>query len=599
MEPGASAVRATGRERLAVALAGAVAVGVVAAVYLRFFPGPNGKLGHDFGYFFPQLLFGRYWFERNGPLAVPWFTPALGGGLPYFPNPVSTYYSAPQALALVVDPLRAVRWTLLGFTVVGYLGMQRLLRAGLGLGAWPALLGAFTFALNGFFAHRLAVGHLAFHGIMLLPWIAHFLVRPLPDTSPGRRRRRAALDVLTAGFLFAYLFHSAYYEAVPAVLAFTLVCALATGRANRAFLQRLAGAGLFALALGAAKLSAALAFLGNFPRSDYALPGFDGVAVGLSFLLRALFWAQPSNLGAYVTNAEWRVEPHALELGVSPVPALLALAGLAFWIARAGRARRPPTAAELLALGVALLAVAAPLALNVHAPGWTELLKRLPVLGSSSSLLRHLAAYVPLAVLAGALGHAALPARARAPVAWLGALLVATWCLRLDRAHYAGPRNLVYDPTEVVAAWRAVDETGRVPPIERVEVPRTKRGQLYTPIGRNDALAHGASQLLCYEPIFGYRLEHFPKEHLRPGPIDLRDEAGFNLHHPALFVFPSENGGQPGEPFGLDEEASLRAFAAYEPIPFERPARQRLLDLASTAALALGSLALTGLALRR
>src|SRR3989442_8323820 len=64
-----------------------------------FFPNRNGGLGHDYSYVLPTLLAGHYWYAVNGPLAIPWFTPAICGGVPLLADPQSFYYSVPQWLA--------------------------------------------------------------------------------------------------------------------------------------------------------------------------------------------------------------------------------------------------------------------------------------------------------------------------------------------------------------------------------------------------------------------------------------------------------------------------------------------------------------------
>ena len=146
---------------------GVVAVAAFQWIFGGFFPSANEHIGHDYGYFLPQLLNGFYWYEQNGLGAIPWFTPALGAGVPFYPNPANIFYSAPQFLAFVVDPLTAVRLTIVLFAAAGYAGMLALLRGPFRLGLGAALFGAVAFTFNGFYAHRMLVGHLAFHSFML------------------------------------------------------------------------------------------------------------------------------------------------------------------------------------------------------------------------------------------------------------------------------------------------------------------------------------------------------------------------------------------------------------------------------------------------
>lgn len=84
-------------------------------IFVRFFPNNNGRLGSDFSIGFPNLLDGVFWYHNNGLFKAPWFTPSWGGGLPKFPNPQSMYYSVPQFLCFITNPLISVKLTLLLF----------------------------------------------------------------------------------------------------------------------------------------------------------------------------------------------------------------------------------------------------------------------------------------------------------------------------------------------------------------------------------------------------------------------------------------------------------------------------------------------------
>jgi len=574
---------------------GAFALAVFQVFFGGFFPSANGHIGHDYGYFFPQLLTGFYWFEQNGPWAVPWFTPALGGGLPYYPNPANTYYSVPQLLVLFMDPLAAVRVSLVLFAAVGYGGAYLMLRRALGCGPWAALLGAVLYLFNGFYSARMLVGHLAFHSIMVLPWIAWLAARPLPERG---RLRRALFDALAAGALITYMFQSAYFYGIPAVV-IAVACVALLASLHRpgelggwSWIPRLGGAGAVSLLLCCSKFNASIALMSSFPRSGYPLPGFDGIGTGLWVLARALFWyAPPEAAEAAMTNTQYNLARHEFEFGVTPVPLVLMLLGALLWVAALARGRVRPSwsrSVPRVALVVVLLVV--PFAINVYSPGWNAFLKTVPFVKSSSSLLRNMVVYMPVAIALGALGLEALPARARAPLALAGIALALVFVSRDDRHLYA---EEIYDPGPIVEAWHAVRAGGEVPPVRTMTAPFDARGNPHTPIDRNDALVRGESQLICYEALFGYQLEFlFPLHALRLGPAELRGPEGYNTRNPALFVFPAENEGRAGDPFRVNQLAEMRAFLSYRPFPFARSARQIWLDRVNVLALALAGLAL-------
>lgn len=175
-------------------------------MFSRFLPTSNGTLGHDYRYSLPKLLSGYYWFESNGPLAVPWFAPGFCGGTPFYPNPQSMYYLLPQFATLMVSPLEAVRLTFFVFTALGCAGTYLLMRQVFAVGQAAALVGAAIFTFNGFYAHRMLIGHLSFHFFMLLPLVALFLLSPVSATTAAGKLRSHVVLAALAGIAFAFIF---------------------------------------------------------------------------------------------------------------------------------------------------------------------------------------------------------------------------------------------------------------------------------------------------------------------------------------------------------------------------------------------------------
>jgi hypothetical protein len=106
-------------------------------------------------------------------------------------------------------------------------------------------------------------------------------------------------------------------------------------------------------------------------------------------------------------------------------------------------------------------------------------------------------------------------------------------------------------------------------------------GVFETTLGLNDTFIAGVSQVFCYNPIFGYRLEKFSADGLLPGDV-LQSRDGFlNLKNPACYVFPRENGCRPGDRFRADQLEQARKFVAYRPFEFAMPRRQHLANAVS------------------
>jgi hypothetical protein len=141
--------------------------------------------------------------------------------------------------------------------------------------------------------------------------------------------------------------------------------------------------------------------------------------------------------------------------------------------------------------------------------------------------------------------------------------------------------NQDYDPEPVVDSWRIVSSGSPPPAIEYVRdqgsitVVPGKRGSAElrpaSRITRNDGLVSGISPFPCYEPIFGYELEVFPRGNLRDGPVLAGSNGWLNLKNPICYVFGEANNCAPGDNFRTDQLELAKRFARYLPIEFSAP----------------------------
>ncbi len=541
-------------------------------IFGGFYPNANGAIGHDYAYFFPRLLDGYYWQLNNGPFATQWFTPALCGGIPAFANPQNLYFSAPQWLTFWMDPLSAVYATQLIFAAAGFGGFYLLLRHCFHTSRSGALLGGALFLFNGFFAHRMLVGHLTFHAFMLLPLIACLLLYDY------RRASRPRLFLLlltgTAALLISYWVYSGMVHLIlPAVLVLLfsgLLHGLLYG-GQRLFWGRLIAAGGLGIAIALPKLGASLAFLGNFERSSYALPGAETVWGLLALTFEALFLTPSGETAREVmSNMQWTLRRHELEYGVTLIPLFMLGAGAAV----IGRSRLTrvitsqwPTIAALL------LILLIPLALNYYQTDWNALLKATPLLGSSSTLIRWFAIYPPAIILLAVLlfEKSLQAARLKAAISAVAIGAVVLINLLTDRDFY---HDQPYQPGIITTAYHKASDTRRPPIIKRIFAFVDQQGNIQLPSFRDDVMTQGASQLFCYEAMFGYRREHLPSKPLRAGRVDQVFNGRFNIKNPACYVYPEENNCRPGDHFIVAQATQAEAFVSYRPFAFALPGWQ-------------------------
>jgi hypothetical protein len=433
------------------------------------------------------------------------------------------------------------------------------------------------------------VGHLTFHAFMLLPVATFWLVRPLA-AGGGARVLGYAVDAVLAGIAFAYMFQSGYVHGVlPSAIAVGSI-ALLHGIARRGSWSvpaRIVGAGVVALLLCAAKLVAGLLFTRSFARTGYPLPGADGVWNALQLALQSLFLRPAHELvPGVVVNSKWNLKQHEFEFGVTPVVAAVLLAGAlaAIWrLVASAEARRALVRQGPRLLGLGAL-VAVPIALNVYTPEWNAVLKRVPMLGSSTSLFRLFAAYVPVVVVIAAIvvdrGAPARWFRVAGPVALV--VLTVAFQIAADRRFYD---EGTWDPVRIGEGYRRARASGTIPAITEAFEFTDARGAVWMPRGRNEVMVDGRTQISCYETLFGYRLEWFPRKQLRNGPCLSVVDGVLNVKNPACYTYGKANGCEPGDHFPPERRADAEAFLSYRPFAFTEPASVAVARTVNLAAL--------------
>ena len=577
-------------------LGAAVCLGVLCLMWLPYLPNRAGHLGVDYAIWFPDLLAGDFWHANAPWAAMPWFNPSQCAGAPFHADPQGAYLSLTQWLTFAIDPLRAVQVSFVAYAVMGFVGAYGLARSSFACSRPASFLAAALFTMNGMYSARMIVGHLSFAPFVLLPAMA---ACALGQVSAWRRQ---ALRCIGFGLLFAVMLQGGMAVLVlPVYLSLAMLAvmhALAARGALLAAAGRMAAGALLGIMVCAGKLAAMIGLLRHVSRDLYPLPGFLNVAIAGWMAFRSLFLWPASAMTHSLGNAAISLELHEFDYRVGPVPLLLlGAAGWLAWTRRAGaplhtRQAGTPLRTRLLWEALALLLLL-PLALNTYGAAWTAFLKHLPILRSSSSLLRFFAAYIAPACIASGLALDTILAAdgRRWAMAVCGAGLTASGLLAGDRDFYGQAGIGVYDPAPIETSWRQLAAGGAVPAVRTLAIPLDASGKPDLSIGRENLLTTGSSPLLCYDALFGYHLELFRQGSLHAGPVtDVTPVDGrmeLNLKNPACYVFPAANGCAPGDTFTVADRVEAAAFASYRLFSFEKPWWARAADwlgLFSTAA---------------
>ena len=540
-------------------------------IFGNFFPNFRGKLGQDYSLLFPALLDGYFWFKNNSLSDVPWFTPSFCGGQPYFADVQSGYYSAVQFLTFFFNPLTSVYISILLFASFGFWGMFALLRLLFKTSHETAFLAASLFMFNGFYIHRMMVGHFGFQGIMLVPFIAFLLLYEAPAKNE-KLTPRPVFYTIFAGVLIAYWLQSGLTSLmIPASLTVLGIACLYNFGNWQSFLFRSMGAVVVSLALSVSKLVAGFAFMANFGRNDYSLPGFNSGFNALKTLLTVLFIA-PADIEeialSRMANMQWMLTQHEWEFSVTFIPALIILI---FWVARIWMPLYSPfnkSVKSQLALAVFGIVLLLPLVLNVYQPEWNAILKKTPLIKSSSALVRWWIIYIPVIIIYAAIAFESLVflKKYRDKLVVGSVFVIIILNLTQDTLYYDLQG---YNGNTIIEAYHKVSENNLQPKIHDIDISKAH-------VDGNDILVLGISQLGCYNPSFGYRLEYLPFKTLHPGSIFEQKDGYLNLKNPACYVFPKENNCLPGDHFKVSQKAQAELFAEYKPFAFEIPLKQKI-----------------------
>ena len=264
-------------------------------VKLRPLQGAGGLyLGHDYYHYLTRLYIGAVHFWRNG-FAVPHYTPSLCGGMPFFADPQSVYYSLPQWLTFAINPLAATHLTILLSYAAAYLGFLKLAGGVFRLHPVASHFGALLFVLNGFSFSNLLVGHITHHSFLLFPWILYLLFK---DTRSAGSFLR---DVSAFSLLLTYTFYSGgMHILVVFTIGFVIALPLLLERklaagAGRRLLLFLTTTAVFLCLACSGKLIASVLFSAAFFHS-----GIDSSGEGVLELVTRYFWFDPGTTPVYL-----------------------------------------------------------------------------------------------------------------------------------------------------------------------------------------------------------------------------------------------------------------------------------------------------------
>ena len=546
-------------------------------IFQNFFPNSKGLLGHDYEYFIPTFIFGKIWFFNNF-LSVPWFTPSFCCGIPFYADPQSMYYSIPQIVFLIFDPILSVKIIFLLLSTLSYIGMFLLANKNLKFDNYTSLLCASLFLFNGFFVYRAISGHVAYLSYIFIPIYCFFLIQSYENQL---KNKSSFVYLILSSIIFANFFHSG---SGPIIL-IILISILSVLSFYSLFIQSLKIFAKFVLSaflgilISLSKITAVLFFLRNFPRNYPATEFHSFFSFVKTFFLS--FFIKPNQ--EYFNDNLTSMFPfgmHEIEFGVSIVPLIL-IFFIFFLNKKKFKLNYQSVYLFLLLITIFLI----PVLLNINFLNQFQLIQKIPILNSTWVQHRWMTIYIlPIIIISGLIVQNLnfnITQKKYIIIFFISILLVQNF-MRDNSWHFNEARHYNVE--------KANNFSMHISKNKKFEIfgPAILMNQYNTPKivnNKNDMFFYdGFSPLTCYQPIFGYGLEKLNASKiifnskkafsdnsylLYSNKFDNKND-DFMFFNPSCFLFPEENNCSPGDLFKISEKEKLIKFTTFNKFDFKK-----------------------------
>lgn len=548
-------------------------------IYEKYFPIYGQYLGNDYSLFLPQLVDNYTWFAKNGLFSPPWFSPTFCGGQVNFADPQSIYYSIPQFLLFAgVDPVTAVFSAMLLLASIGFWGMYLLTNKCFKLSNNTALLCAALFMYNDFFAYRMIIGHITFHGFMLLPLTSYLLLSVTTST------KTKIINSICAGVIIAYW----YLSGMAIIMLPCLIAILATGLLLSTYnknqhINDFYGCFLLSIiisiTLSSSKLVGSLNLMEKFSRHDYLLPGFSNFFDIFKVFFYSLFFT--GNKSSEIATPLWLNQPfpiaaHEMAFGVTIIPLIIFIVSTLAYIKILLSKPFLPTFKNINLVRIAplLLLLTLPIALVFYSPQWNLILKSIPIVSETVSPQRWMLIYLlPIIILVG-ISLDRFFNKYNAVYLILTLFLLPIIVSTDNKANGMTIINLM-KTEEITSLFQE-----RKVHINDFKIKSNAGTDNFILAGRNYFTLKGFDVLNCYNPTYGYFLDKISLQGIEIGnPLKEVSSGKLNIRNPACILYPEENHCALWDNFTLAQKNMADSFINYRPFPFKKSRLQHIADL--------------------
>ena len=543
-------------------------------IFQNFFPNSKDLLGHDYEYFIPNFIFGKIWFFKNF-LSLPWFTPSFCCGIPFYADPQSMYYSIPQIIFLIFNPILSVKIIFFLLSVLSYMGMFLLANKNFKFNIYTSLLCASLFLFNGFFVYRAIAGHVDYLSYIFVPLYCYFLIKSYENQSNNSNY----VYLILSSIIFANFFHSGSGPIILIIFTSILSVLLFYSHLVNSFkiFFKFTLSIFLGISISLSKITAALFFLNNFPRKYPATEFHSFISFTKTFFLS--FFLKPNE--KYFNDNVTSMFPfgiHEMEYSVSLVPIILL-----FFIFFLNKKSIKLNYYNIRFFLLLVLIFSIPVFLNINFLNQFQLIEKIPILNSTWIRFRWMTIYIlPIIIVSGLIIQNLnfnISQKKYLAIVMIFVLLAQNFIK--DKSWHFNDQSYA---TKNVIDFSLKIKTDKIPEILGPAILMDKFSNPKIVNYKNDMFFYSYSPLTCYQPIFGYDLRKLPAQQIRFNSKLMLSDGSYmlyanklsehngrlNLFNPSCFLFPEENNCLPGDTFKIMDKEKLIKFANYKKFEFKQ-----------------------------
>lgn len=540
----------------------------------------NSMVAEDFYFSLPNLIFGKIWYFKNGLFNPPHFIASQGGGIPFYADPQSSYYSVFQIFFILFKISSSLKIIFFLFSLIGFFGTYFLLTKSFKLERYTSLLCATLFIFNGFFVNRFLVGHLYLTYYIFLPFYSFLLFSTVLSKNLYLQKINLIFSsIIFSSFFFAgastVIIQSAYSIGIVVLIFYIKY-------KNYNIFKNFLYSIILSLLISLSNISYKIHFYLQFTRElgGTTLNNFGSFLYtffsSLFFVPDPFFYRenQISNIKTYLSIAE-------LEFGLSVISLILLII---FFI----KIKKFYQKKNIILYFFLFLILIMPSFYIFNFSLITNILEKIPIVGSIWERNRWLLIYIyPIIMINAFVVHKFFSSKNTLII------IIFVFIPILQTLTYHKIRNIFYPDKSFKnkAVYSIVNlenfsNSITFKNIDKLHVKYIDYIEDQNRLDKNEGFISNTSKLFSYSPIFGYHMEKLPIENIIKKRSNYLSEikiqnGKYDMFNPACFIFPKENNCLPGEKLNMNQKDNFEKLINYKPLNFKISQVQKIANIIS------------------